>query len=253
MTEKRITEAELVLPTLYLMEQNGGSITTSELIPKLTELMKPQGTDAELLPNRGDTYFSQKVRNLKSHDTLEKRLYATYGANGYTITDEGRSFIRQNEKNMEYLFTQVFDYNDVRTSLGKLCTSNETEVLPYQEIVSEGATSSRMSKTTQRSQKLRAAAIEHFSHNGVIQCDCCGFEFKSFYGPVYGRSCIEIHHLKPIFQYAGKSVEQTIDEALTNLLPVCPNCHRVIHKNNITLNKLPDFKQHIMKQQLSMR
>ena len=29
MTEKRITEAELVLPTLYLMEQNGGSITTS--------------------------------------------------------------------------------------------------------------------------------------------------------------------------------------------------------------------------------
>lgn len=39
MTEKRITEAELVLPTLYLMEQNGGSITTSELIPKLTELM----------------------------------------------------------------------------------------------------------------------------------------------------------------------------------------------------------------------
>ena len=65
MTEKRITEAELVLPTLYLMEQNGGSITTSELIPKLTELMKPQGTDAELLPNRGDTYFSQKVRNLK--------------------------------------------------------------------------------------------------------------------------------------------------------------------------------------------
>ena len=37
MTEKRITEAELVLPTLYLMEQNGGSITTSELIPKLTE------------------------------------------------------------------------------------------------------------------------------------------------------------------------------------------------------------------------
>ncbi|WP_262499106.1 HNH endonuclease [Xylanibacter brevis] len=79
-----------------------------------------------------------------------------------------------------------------------------------------------------------------------MSCNCCGFEFKSFYGEVYGTSCIEIHHLKPIFQYSGKSNSQTIDEALKNLLPVCPNCHRVIHKNHITAEAIPMFKQQIM-------
>ena len=65
---------------------------------------------------------------------------------------------------------------------------------------------------------------------------------RTYYGDTYGKPCIEIHHLKPIFQYEGKSETKTIEDALNNLLPVCPNCHRVIHKNNITLSMLPDFK-----------
>jgi len=32
---KRITETELILPSLYLMSLNNGTITTSELIKKL--------------------------------------------------------------------------------------------------------------------------------------------------------------------------------------------------------------------------
>ena len=102
-----------------------------------------------------------------------------------------------------------------------------------------------ITKSYERSRKLRNAAIEHFSRNGIITCDCCGFEFKSFYGERYGTSCIEIHHLKPIFQYAGKNVVQTIDDALRNVLPVCPNCHRVIHRNSITAEQIPLFKQQL--------
>ena len=41
------------------------------------------------------------------------------------------------------------------------------------------------------------------------------------------------------------SIVQTIDSALRNLLPVCPNCHRVIHKNNITADMIPLLKQEI--------
>ena len=109
----------------------------------------------------------------------------------------------------------------------------------------EGETRTMETKTYERSRKLRNAAIEHFTKNGIISCDCCGFEFKSFYGEKYGNSCIEIHHMKPIFQYASISVEQTIEEALKNLLPVCPNCHRVIHRNNITADSIPLFKQEL--------
>ena len=138
-----------------------------------------------------------------------------------------------------------FDYADVKSSLGRVYKSRTTTIIPYEELISEGERKYEVTKSYERSQKLRNAAIEHFSHNGIIVCDCCGFEFKSFYGEKFGKSCIEIHHLKPIFQYASMSIVQTIDSALRNLLPVCPNCHRVIHKNNITTNMIPQFKQEI--------
>lgn len=248
MKNKRITESELVLPSLYLMYINGGTITTTELIGLLTQLMKPVGIDAEILTNRKDTYFSQKVRNLKSHDTLIKMGVATYEQNKYKITNIGIKYVMQNKENIQYLFSMGFDYNDIKDNLGKLYLNHNSKIIPYSELITEGEAIIKTSKITERSQKLRNIAIEHFSCNGIIKCDCCGFEFKTYYGDTYGKTCIEIHHLKPIFQYEGKSETKTIEDALNNLLPVCPNCHRVIHKNNITLSMLPDFKLSIANQ-----
>jgi predicted HNH restriction endonuclease len=219
-----------------------GSISTSELIRLLPQILNPKGIDAQILSNRNDTYFSQKVRNLKSHDTLTKYGYANYSDGTYTITDKGRKLVDSNKINIQYILSSGFDYNDVKSSLGKVYNARTSTIIPYEELIAEGETKTVVTKSYERSRKLRNVAIEHFTKNGIITCDCCGFEFKSFYGEVYGTSCIEIHHLKPIFQYASMSVVQTIDEALKNLLPVCPNCHRVIHRNNITAELIPSFK-----------
>lgn len=248
MQNARITESELVLPSLYLMSLcPNGSISTSKLIQELTNIMRPQGIDAQILSNRNDTYFSQKVRNLKSHDTLTKHGYAVYKGGMYCITSNGRLLVENNKENINYILSSNFDYIDVKTTFGKVYKSRTSDITPYNEIISEGASKIVTTKAYERSDRLRKAAIEHFSKNGIITCDCCGFEFATFYGEVFGKSCIEIHHLKPIFQYASKSIVQTIDSALKNLLPVCPNCHRVIHKNNITAEMIPDFKSQISK------
>ena len=248
MEEQRISESELVLPSLFLMYLSKSKISTSKLIVLLTELMKPEGQDVQILANRTDTYFSQKVRNLKSHNTLTKYGFAIYSDGGYSITPKGIEYVQKNKDTIKYLFQSGFDYVDIRSNLGKIYKAKKIIVYPYNEIVSEGGPIITTSKTYKRSQRLRNAALDHFSHNGVIECDCCGFEFRDFYGDRYGKPCIEIHHLKPIFQYSGISVSQTIDAALRNLLPVCPNCHRVIHKNNITAAMLPSFKLEIARQ-----
>lgn len=246
MPSDRITESELVLPSLYLMSLSPtGSISTTELIRLLTQIMKPQGLDAQILSNRSDTYFSQKVRNLKSHDTLTKYGYALYSDGTYYITDSGRLLVQNNKSSIQYILSSGFDYSDVKSTFGRVYKSRSTIVIPYDELISEGGRNNEVTKSYERSKRLRNAAIEHFTHNGVIVCDCCGFEFKSFYGEKFGKSCIEIHHLKPIFQYASMSVVQTIDSALRNLLPVCPNCHRVIHMNNITADMIPQLRQEI--------
>lgn len=240
MSEKRIKESDLILPALYIMTQDPrGRVSTSRLIPVLTALLRPTGVDAEILRGRSDTYFSQKVRNLKSHNTLISKNYAKYEDGEYHITNVGRQFVAENIDAVDYLFNSTFDYNDMKQTLSRIRKSFR----PLPEFVSEGQAFVGFSRMYKRSHKLHNVAIEHFSHNGIIKCECCGFEFTSFYGSKYGKSCIEIHHIHPIFQYSGVKLTQTIDEALNNLLPVCPNCHRVIHRNHITAELLPDFRQ----------
>ena len=243
--EERIKEKELVLPALYLIRNNGGFMTTSDLIKKLEEMMHPTGIDAEILDGRNDTYFSQKVRNLKSHATLSRQNYATDENGGFRITQNGADFVTKKVQSIEYLLGNDFEYSDVKASFGNI-SQTETHRILIQEYVSEGGTYTQTREVRERSVKLRNAALDHFRHDGILKCDCCGFEFKSFYGDVYGvRSCIEIHHLKPIFLYEERDMIKTIEQALQNLLPVCPNCHRVIHKNHITMATLPDFKNTI--------
>ena len=94
------TEAQIRKEALVELNQSKtGTLTTTELIELLEERMAPTGKDAEMAEGRGDTYFSQKVRNLVSHRDQQTGLssqgLAEYEANdeSWTITPEGRKAI----------------------------------------------------------------------------------------------------------------------------------------------------------------
>ena len=100
--EKRITESELILPSLYLMSINGGMITTSDLIQKLRDIMKPAGEDLQVSSGRSDDKFSQKVRYLRSHRAFENLGLAEYkGESGdgyFEITKAGEQYLKNNQR-----------------------------------------------------------------------------------------------------------------------------------------------------------
>lgn len=98
--QQRITESELTVPTLRILNQNNGRwVKTSELQECLTKLFEPSGIDAEILSGRSDTYFSQKVRNIVSHKTQNssfiKKGLADYSLeqHGLRITERGHDLI----------------------------------------------------------------------------------------------------------------------------------------------------------------
>lgn len=248
----RISESDLILPALYLLDMEpGGILDTSSLIKKLTAVMHPTGDDVKILSGRNDTYFSQKVRNLKSHNTLERKGYAISKDRRFELTDKGRALVDEEKKSIEYLLFSGFKYKDVSEVFRTLIEDSKEKMVPFEEIViTEGNSYQRMTKYTKRSRKLHDAAIEHFTQNGEIICSCCNFNFK-YYEPLYTCSCIEIHHIKPLFQYEDQDENSTIEEAMKNLLPVCPNCHRVIHKCNIEAQDIEGFKTFLV--QKSMR
>lgn len=238
----RITESQLVLPALYLLSKSDdGFVSTSDLITKLADAMHPSGKDAEIISGRSDTYFSQKVRNLKSHDTLQRHGYAINQEDGFKITEDGLKYVSTNIDALSYLFNEDFDYEDVKRAIDGISAAGDRKLLPLEEVISEGRVVIKNVQVRERSNRLRRIAIEHFSHNNTISCACCGFNFPNYYGDDYGKDCIEIHHKKPVFQYQDDSFEQQVENALENLLPVCPNCHRVIHKNHISSERLDDF------------
>jgi len=99
----RIPESDLIIPALNAMNASpNGTISTTDLIAELTNSMNPTGEDLEILDNRNDTKFSQKVRNLKSHNTMiGLATYtppATQGESGtFTITTDGQNYLEENQ------------------------------------------------------------------------------------------------------------------------------------------------------------
>lgn len=56
-------------------------------------------------------------------------------------------------------------------------------------------------------------------------CAVCGISMQDKYGNI-GEDFIEVHHIIPLSQY---QYSQTISPA-TDLIPVCPNCHAMLHR-----------------------
>ena len=70
------SENEIVDVVIKIITANPG-IRTSDLIDEARHIMKPSGKDLEILDNRSDDKFSQKVRNIKSHDTIKHLVRTT--------------------------------------------------------------------------------------------------------------------------------------------------------------------------------
>lgn len=67
------SENEIAPVVLDIIRKRPG-IRTSELIAEARRIMKPDGQDLDILCNRNDDKFSQKVRNIKSHDTIADQV-----------------------------------------------------------------------------------------------------------------------------------------------------------------------------------
>ncbi len=66
---------EEIIPVVVGLIRNNPGIRTSELISGARNIMTPTGEDLEILNNRNDDKFSQKVRNIKSHDSIKNLVY----------------------------------------------------------------------------------------------------------------------------------------------------------------------------------
>jgi 5-methylcytosine-specific restriction protein A len=91
----------------------------------------------------------------------------------------------------------------------------------------EGAKKQVRVNAYERDPKARKACLAHYGYN----CAVCGFNFQTRYGEI-GKDFIHVHHLKPLALTDGRYELNPI----TDLRPVCPNCHAMLHRGENVLS-----------------
>lgn len=164
----------------------------------------PQNLTRYYLERIFDDYGKGALRNaLKSYrGTID--YYLDKGKNkpgDSAIYEEFKKRLRDVDSTIRYTITNELD---------------ETETPDL-----EGLRKSVFVNVYERSAEARKKCIEHM---GCV-CAVCGFDFEKVYGEL-GKGFIHVHHRIPISSI-GKAYTVNYE---TDLVPVCPNCHAMLHR-----------------------
>ena len=87
----------------------------------------------------------------------------------------------------------------------------------------------------ERKPEYRKACIAYY---GYI-CQICGMDFEKAYGEI-GKEFIEVHHIDPVANY---DEAHKIDPQ-KDLIPLCSNCHSMIHRGPDGVMKPDELRQY---------
>jgi predicted HNH restriction endonuclease len=77
------------------------------------------------------------------------------------------------------------------------------------------------------------------ANGGRVFCELCGFSFAEHYPQHLAGGFIEVHHIEPL---ASRAVARRT--LLTELMLVCSNCHRMIHRTSDAEGNLEVLRNH---------
>lgn len=97
-------------------------------------------------------------------------------------------------------------------------------IYPESDIInlSEGKLTTVKINSFERNVKARQKCIEYYG----VNCQVCNMNFEERYGQI-GKSYIHVHHITPLYEIR----EEYEVDPIKDLIPVCPNCHAMLHAN----------------------
>jgi 5-methylcytosine-specific restriction protein A len=210
------TREEVILALdLYLAQEGLGTLKERA---KLSELLRAWPLEQRLAAEdptfRNEPSVRNKLYNLQYLDTLgekgrKKGGVMTEAVWGDMAGEPGRvaaeaSVIRQAMADLSKRSDDSVPDDDIE--------ADETSVV----VVTHRRRERDRKIVTRKREKV-------LSDTGALACEACGFDSEERFGI---KGIIECHHLKPVAE-----LEPGQRTRLSDLRLVCPNCHRLIHKN----------------------
>ena len=200
----------------------------------------------EAISDSSITCRNDAARYFTSLETLGGRTVLTINDQNYSAGDFSSWPVHWDSFSISYTRMPIHERDDwarpsdfsedlesIVRSMLSLIMDRDHELLPL-----EGTERLRTSREYERNPIYRRLCIAKYGY----RCQICGFDFEKVYGEL-GKHYIQVHHILPVSEY---SHAQTINPE-TDLIPVCPNCHAMLHRKKTVL--LPAELQDILKQQ----
>jgi predicted HNH restriction endonuclease len=185
---------------LQSVRGNGGLATAKRMLRPRSDAQR-KGLDALLDANRPDLTFEAVVLEDRFRDLFtEKELETAADRLG-----EYGAEARRRHDGRENLYP---------------------DELPLGRKYVEGARKTVRVNAFERSTAGRAACLAHYG----TDCAACGMNFEAVYGEL-GQGFIHVHHRNSL---ALVGAEHEMDP-LRDLIPVCPNCHAMLHRGTRVL------------------
>jgi hypothetical protein len=210
------------------------------------------GSEQFYLPHKGQHVFAALLTPLKNPDAPDvilvgsRRRVAIAGAIFSRQITPVPTFVKKATNRWQYrgmyIPTEVVGQSETAAMAKKAGRDDVAFALrlrkfqgePAAQVFIEGACAQVTRNIYERDGEARAKCLQYLGR----RCCVCSLDFEEEYQD-RGRDFIHVHHLEPLSSRKGPSAT----EPLTELVPVCANCHAMLHAGGelITPEKLRDL------------
>ena len=259
-----LTELEKIDSSITWTPQNNGNKVTSSTFDKIYKILNKENNTIifekkiyfPIIADEIDLALSQQ--SSINRDEIVQRLLEQYKSTLEKIAKNSNKpilFIAQNM--VDWFSAELTKQSDIVTEWQNKYFRNKIkingrEITNYslalnilqdekieENLVTykEGSIKQVTVNAYERNPQARKKCLEHWKYS----CQCCGFNFEQAYGDL-GKEYIHVHHKKALYEIK----EEYVLDPITDLIPVCANCHAMLHRKHppLTIDELKAILDH---------
>ena len=207
--------------SIYYTFRESGGVMKKLYTLKECIILNPKSNYRIVLNN---SILDEKIKNRIINYIEERRNTYGFASDGNykiyilneTIRINGiKKVLKNTPGHMYFTIEDFLNNNEIiyRDKKDDNINSREKEFL-------EGKTISIKVNKYERNVQARKECLKYYGY----KCSICGFDFKEYYGDI-GNEIIEVHHRKALSEIK----EGYLVDPIKDLVPVCSNCHTVLH------------------------
>lgn len=206
-----------------------------------------------VLEIRPERYSAFSINDMSNADNDKKQLFTEYASQIKKKKAKLDFYINNTPHDAENYTDWPQEWRNYRCRISKSPVVFEGESFDLVETVSEWTslatgmflsllnvikieeTSSSPDLMTEGG--IRRVTLDRYERNPINRelcllangytCKVCGFNFEKQYGKL-GENFIHVHHIIPI----SHTKSEYVIDPVKDLIPVCPNCHAMLHKSD---------------------